>query len=265
MKIFSRLTIGKRQKFIIVVLLLTGLLFFSENLRVSRSAILIAFSLSMLTNVLWLWANFKDIKDNFSLHLFILPFSYSLAFGLFYFLLPDRLLMRVAMSIAYAVGLYSMLLSQNIFTVASMRTIALLTSARTVSLLITIITYFFLANTIFSLHFRIYITTPLIFVLSFFLIMHSLWTHTLEKELTKNILWITMLSVCMVEAVLILWFWPAKPTVLALFLAGLFYTIVGLSHVWFDRRLFRGILWEYVWVAVIVTCILLFSTYVTGP
>ena len=64
----------------------------------------------------------------------------------------------------------------------------------------------------------------------------------------------------MIEIAAVVWFWPSTPTVIALFLAGFFYTIVGISHVWFEKRLFRGVMWEYVWVGATVCFVLLLFT-----
>lgn len=255
---------SKRQKFIIFIVILSLGLLFTENIRFARTGILPALVLGVLTDLFFLWANFRDIKENFSFSIFLLPFFFSLSLGLFYLLLPARFVTSVAMTFIYSVGLYSLFLSQNIFIVASIRTIALLSSARTVSFILTLISYFFLANTLFSLHASIWINSLSIFIFSFFLVHHCLWTHILEKHFFTNIVWTFFLSFCLFELSLILWFWPASPMVLSLFLTGIFYTIVGLSHVWFDKRLFRGVLWEYAWVVVIASSILILSTFLNS-
>jgi len=54
----------------------------------------------------------------------------------------------------------------------------------------------------------------------------------------------------------VLWFWPTSSTMLALFLTASFYTLTSLSHMWFDKRLFQGVFWEYAWV-VGFACLLL--------
>lgn len=251
--------LSKRQKFILATIILSLGLFLSEY-SFGKSGFYISLFLPVLTTVLLLWSNFEDIKDNFSLQIFILPFLYSLAFALFYFLVPARFLTRIIITSIYAIGLYSLFLCQNIFTVASIRTIALLSSARTTSFLITLVSYFFLSNIIFSLHTNIFYVSGLIFIFSFLLIHQSIWTYTLEKSIKTNFLWTLSLAVLLFEIALIFWFWPSNPTVIALFMTGFFYMIVGLSHVWFDKRLFRGVLWEYVWVAVIVLLILIAFT-----
>ncbi|RJQ36578.1 hypothetical protein C4559_04910 [Candidatus Microgenomates bacterium] len=256
---FNRINISKRQKFVIAVIILSCGLFFSEFL-LGRSGFYIAFTLSFLSSFLLFWTNHKDIRENFTLSIFILPFFYSLAFALFYFLVPNRLLARIGITSLYAIGLYSLFLSQNIFTVASIRTIALLSSARTVSFVLTLVTYFFLSNIVFSLDLSIMFTSALLFIFTYFLTTHSIWTYTLNKSLFSEYFWVIVLSVCILELSLILWFWPSNPTIIALFLTGFFYTVIGLSHVWFEKRLFRGVMWEYIWVGVVVSLILILST-----
>lgn len=250
--------IPKRQKFVISVITLSFILFFSEQLF-GRGGIYIAFLLSLFTDFFVFWAIKNDLKDNFSPQVFILPLLYTLACALFYFLVPARFLTRIGMTSLYAFGLYSLLLSENIFIVSSIRTIALLSSARTVSFIVTLLSYFFMANVVFALHLNIVATLFFVFLFSFPLIVHSIWTHTLEKDFRLNFEWILLITICMVETAFALWFWPTTPTIIGLFLTGLFYILVGISQIWLDKRLFKGVMWEYVWVAVIV--FLVFITF----
>jgi hypothetical protein len=208
------------------------------------------------------WSNRNDIKENFSFSLFILPFFYSLAFSFFYGVIPARLLFRLLVSAAYAVGLYSLFLSQNIFIVASIRTIALLSSARLVSTVLTTFAFLLLSYSIFTFHYFLFITSFIVFAYSFFFISHELWIYSLSTNFFSEWKWVGLLSMCLFEMSLILWFWPAPhPIFIALFLTGFFYSIVGLSHLWIEKRLFKGSLWEYVWITLIPFCILIFFTY----
>lgn len=252
------LNIPKRQKFIVSVAILSLVLFFAEQL-LGKGGIYIAIFLSIFTDLFIFWAVRSDLKDNFSPQVFILPLIYTLACALFYFLVPVRFLTRVGMTSLFALGLYSLMLSENIFIVSAIRTIALLSSARTVSFIITILSYFFLSNVVFSLHFNIITALLLIFAFSFPLILHSIWTHTLEKNFRPQMDWIFLIAISLVEVAFILWFWSTTPTIIALFLTGVFYIMVGISQVWLDKRLFKGVMWEYIWVAVIV--FLVFITF----
>ncbi|MBI2028766.1 MAG: hypothetical protein HYT07_04115 [Candidatus Levybacteria bacterium] len=243
--------ISKRQKFIIVVVFLSLVLFWSEQLF-GKSGVYVAIILPILTDLFIFWILAPDLKNKFYPQIFILPFLYSLSVSLFYFLVPARFLTRIIMTSFYAIGLYSLLLSVNIFIVSSVRTIALLSSARTVSFSVTLVSYFFLSNVVISLRLNIFLTLALIFCFTIPLVLYSLWTHVLDSNLFSRFLWISLLSVSLVETALALWFWPASPTIIALFLSSLFYIFIGLSQNWIDRRLFKAVMWEYVWVAVIV-------------
>lgn len=255
----KQILIAKRQRFVISVALLSLGFFFSEYF-LGKSGFFLTIFLSVLSSILFAVSVYDDLKKNFHPQVFILPFLFTLSFGLFYFLVPGRFLSRTILTLLYGVGLYSLYLSQNIFIVASIRTIGLLNGARIVSFVITLLSYFFLLNVIFTFRLTIVPAVFLVFASSYLLILQAFWTITLDKSLTKTSLWVLALSVCLFEIAAILWFWPSTPTVIALFLTGFFYTIVGISQVWFDKRLFRGVIWEYIWVAVIVFCILILFT-----
>lgn len=252
-------SIDKRQKFVLGTLVLSLILFVSE-FQFGKSGIIIAAILASLTDAILYWAIKDDLQDNFSVNVFVLPFFYTLSFALFYFLIPTRLLFRLMLTTVYAFGLYSLFLSQNIFTVSSIRTIALLSGARIVSFVLTLVSYFFLTNIVFSLHQLIFITIPLLLLYTFPLIYQSLWTYNLQKNPVPMKEWAGVITLCIIETASVVWFWPSSPTIIALFLTGFFYTLVGLSHVFFEKRLFRNVMWEYVWVGVIVFFLLLLFT-----
>lgn len=253
--------LNKRQRFIVSVIFLSLFLFLSEHL-LGKSSLLIVFGLSILTDILLFLSIREDLKDNFWPQIFILPFFFSLSFGFFYLLVPARLLTRIVMTSLYALGVYSLFLSENIFTVSAVRTIALLSSARTVVFTLTLLSYFFLANVIFTLHINVFVTLLLIFAVSFPLVLNSIWIYTLERKIFANVLWVFALAFCLFEVAILLWFWPSLPTVIALFLTGIFYSIVGLSQAWFEKRLFKSVIVEYIWVAVVVFIVLaIFTTW----
>ena len=173
-------SIDKRQKFLLGVLILSLMLFLSEY-QFAKSGIVVASIMAIITDAILYWAVKDDLKDNFSWSIFSLPFFFSLAFALFYFLIPTRLLFRLILTTLYAFGLYSLYLSKNIFIVSSIRTIALLSGARIVSLILTLLSYFFLTNIIFSLHQSVFIIIPLLTLYTYPLVYQSLWSYNLQK------------------------------------------------------------------------------------
>jgi len=255
----GRVLFSKRQRFILGVVILSLGLFLSEYI-LGKSAISVVFILALLTVGFLFITLREDLKDNFSPQVFILPFFYSLAVGLFYLLVPARMVTRIGITTLYALGLYSLYLSENIFTVSSIRTIALLSGARTVSLVLALLSFFFLSNVVFSFHINIFLTLLLIFVYSFLIVLQSIWTYTLEKNPLSEIFWVLSLTFCLVEVAIFLWFRQGSPTVLALFLTAIFYVLIGLTQAWFEKRLFRGVILEYFWVTVVSFILLILFT-----
>jgi hypothetical protein len=259
--VFSSIT--KRQKFIISVAILSLGLFLSEYFF-SGYTFIVALGLAIFTDVFLFMSLYADLKEELMPQAFVLPFLCSLAFGLFYFLTPARLISRVVLTSLYAVAVYSLFLSENIFMVASIRTIALLNSARIVTFVITLISYFFLSNIIFSLRAGFPFTVIIFTIFSLAFVYQALWTYTLEKAWLQNKEWVGVLTLCVVELGSVLWFWPTSPTVLALFLTASMYILTGLTHMWLDKRLFKGVFWEYAWVGVFASIILLWFSHFQG-
>lgn len=259
--------LSKRNKFVIAAVFLTILLFASFYLALQLRLIVIPV-IALLSSFILFIILYDDLKQSatgglFSTQLLLLslPFFYTLAFGFFYSLLPIRFLARGGLAGFYGIGLYALYLSHNIYAVAGIRTIQLLKAAHSVGLLLTVLTHFFLINIIFSLHLIAGYTFILVLLLSFVLIFPVIWNINLETFISKRVLiFSSMLAFIIAQMALILSFWPAHPTVVALFLSGNLYTFVGLSQAWLERRFFKNTLWEFVGVAIIVLLVLLVFT-----
>lgn len=239
--------LSKRGQFVVCVLLLSVGMFTSEfasiNLLLLLGVILAAFTVLFLYLVLR-----KDLKGSSYFPIFILPFFYTLSFSLFYSLIPSRLVSRLLLTAVYSFGLYSLFLTENIYVISSIRTINLLRSARIVSFVITIFILFFLFNFVFSLRLPFFVTPIIIGILSFLMCFQSLWTYTESRDIRIVTIFSSYISFMLAELALVLSMWPVSAAIYAIFLTGIFYTYSGLSHAWMERRLFKGILWEYMWV-----------------
>src|SRR4030042_6924198 len=88
---------NKRQKFIFSVILLSLGLFIAEYI-LGKSGMMLVLALSFLTSILLYFSLRADLKENFTPQIFILPFFYSLAIGLFFLLVPARFITRVGMT-----------------------------------------------------------------------------------------------------------------------------------------------------------------------
>ncbi len=252
-----KLNFSKRQKLVIATIFLTLSLLTSEIFS-GVNHIFIGFVLSILTTVVLYLILRKDLANSFYYPLFVLPFFYTLSVSIFYLLIPSRLLSIIILTIFYAFGLYSLFLTQNIFAVSSVKTINLLRSARIVSFVITVLVHFLMVNIIFSLRLPIYITPILIGVTGGLLNMQSLWVYVLEKSQIKELVtYSVVIGFLLMQLSFVLSIWPIDASIYSIFLTGIFYTYSGLSHAWFEKRLFKGVLWEYVWVGFLSVFILL--------
>lgn len=262
MKFIKLLQLNKRQKFVLAVILLSSGVFIAEYFT-DVKLLFVSLFLAIMTDFLLYFILRKDIKGTFLLPILILPFFYTLAFPFFYTLVPTRLISRLVMTVLYSFGLYSLFLTQNIFAVSNIRTINLLRSARIVAFVITLLVFYFLVNFIFSLRLPILLTPLVILPVSFFLNIQSLWTYSLDVAQLKTVaLFSVFIAFCILQLSYVLIIWPVNASVYSLFLTGIFYTYSGLCHAWLDRRLFKGILWEYVWVGFIsVLFLVIFSKW----
>jgi hypothetical protein len=261
-RVLRILKLNKRQKFVVAVLILSSGVFMSEyftGIKLTLSAI----GLAIATVVMLLFILRQDIKNTFFGPILVLPFFFSLAFPFFYALVPERLLSRLIITAIYAFGLYSLFLTQNIFAVSGIRTINLLRSARIVAFVITLLVFYFLVNFIFSLRLPVLITPLAILPLSFFMNIQTLWTYTLDTTQVRAIaLFSAIIAISILQLSYVLILWPVNASIYSLFLTGVFYTYSGLCHAWLERRLFKGILWEYVWVGFIsVLFLVIFSKW----
>lgn len=255
--------ISKRKKFVIATAILMIGLFVGEYLSPVPRIVLVII-LSILADVFLFIILSEDLAGTSwqgRIGLFILPLFCTLAFGLFYFLLPVRFLTRFLLVIFFGVAIYALYLSHNIYAVAGIRTIQLLNAARSVGFLLSVLTHFFLTNVIFSLHLVFPITFILVFVSSFLLSYPVVWGVNLDSRIQKAVVSLVLvLALVIAELSLALAFWPSSPTVAALFISGNFYTFLGLAQAWLERRLFKNTFWEYVGVAIIVFLVLVTRT-----
>src|SRR3990167_7401521 len=65
-------------------------------------------------------------------------------------------------------------------------------------------------------------------------------------------------SLALGQLAFVLNLWPVTAAIYSIFITGIFYAYSGLTHAWIEKRLFKGILWEYVWVGFLAILILVF-------
>lgn len=256
---FATFTITKRQKFVLVTILLTAGLLFTQLLN-SDWRFLIVGILSLAAYFLSSWALKEDLSGIEWFTLLVLPLLYTLAVGLAYFLLPVRWITRLPVAVAYMVGMYALLLTENIYNVAAIRTIQLLRAAHAVGFLITLITAFLLFQTFLSFHLPFWVNFFGIFFITLPLVLQALWVITLEEGITQPVaIYSFFFSWVTGEIALAFSFWPVKTPILALFLVAVIYAFLGVGQQHLSGRLLRRAAIEFFLVPLFIFFILIFT------
>lgn len=257
---FQLFQLDKRERFAIVVFILTIGIFLSQ-LILSDIRFYLVIVLCALSYVLTRWALREDIKKIEWLTLFILPVFFTGFVSFFYFLLPERMISRVLTSVAFAVGMYAILLVENIYNVAAERSIQLLRAAHSVGFLLSLIVLYLGATIIYSLRFPFYINFIIFFSVSFILAIQFLWSTRLESSISNTIILYSFITGMGVgELALVLSIWPIQPASFSLLLSSGFYGIAGLSQLYLVDRLFKPNIREYIMVFLFVVVLCYFTT-----
>ena len=140
---------SKRRRFLVTSLAL-ALGFIGIQLLSDQYKFISIAGLGILTLVLFFWSLREGLALNLTLLTLVLPFFFTLGVGFFWFLLPSTLLARIPIILVYGVGIYALCLTSNIYTVAAIRTIALLRAARGVGFVISLFTFFLVYDAILS-------------------------------------------------------------------------------------------------------------------
>ncbi|MBI2007389.1 MAG: hypothetical protein HYS83_01685 [Candidatus Blackburnbacteria bacterium] len=248
----------KRQKFVISSVLLAFGFFLTQFVDLSFKYQALA-GLSLVCVLLSVWSLWGGLGRNATLLVLVLPVFFTAGIGLFYFLLPATFITRVPILILYAIGIYALLLTANIYTVSTARTIALLRAAHAVGFLLTLVAGFLLFDTVFSLRLSFWSNAVFAFFISFPLLLQGFWSIELENLLSREVLYMGLVfSIIVSEIMAVLSFWPITVPVAALAITTVVYIGLGLGQAKLQQRLFAKTVREYLLVgaAVFITMFL---------
>jgi len=196
-----------------------------------------------------------------SLSTLILPLLFTLGVGLFWFLLPTSIFTRIPIVIFFGLGIYALCLTSNIYTVAAIRTIALLRAARGVGFVLTLVTSFLIFDAISSLRISLPVKSVSVALASVPLLFQGFWAISLEKKLTKDVLVLSLISSLLVGEIAVnLFFWPVTVVVESLFLTVTVYVLLGLGQARLEGRLFTQTVRDYLLVGLLVFIGMFFAT-----
>lgn len=204
------------------------------------------------------WALSSDLQSYEWLTILPFPALYAGAVSLFYFLLPGAFLTRVGILVLFGVGMYALLLTGNIFSVAKGRTIQLLYAAHAVGLFFTLFTSMLFSNAVFSLRLPFYWNALALGVVHFPLVLMSLWSIKLEPFISPTVRDFSLLFTLMiVEVALLFSLIPLPAWHVALFIMGIVYIGLGVLQSQIRERLFQNTSNEYSLVAIFLGLIFL--------
>lgn len=217
--------------------------------------------LVFLTGAFSAWSFHEALGKNMAWIALILPMLFTLGVGIFWFLLPSNLYTQIPIVAFYASGIYILSSTMNIYTVASLKTIALLRAARGVGFVLTLVTSFLIYDAILSLRQTVFLSSSLVFVSSFLLFLQGLWSIDLEKEFNKKIITMSFISAwVMLQLSILMFFWPVTVVVGSLFLTSGFYLLLGLGQAKLEDRLFSTVVREYLTVGILILVGMFFAT-----
>lgn len=255
---------SKRRRFLITSIILSlgflGIQFLTDQNRFLAIGVLGA-----LAATLFAWSLLEGLGRNMTLLTLILPMFFTLGVGIFWFLLPGSIFARIPIVIFYGAGIYVLSLTMNIYSVAAIRTIALLRAARGVGFVLTLVTFFLIFDAILSLRSPIWLTIPLVTVFSFPLFAQGFWSVNLQREFSKELVSLSAVSSLIIgEIAAALFFWPVSVVVGSLFLTVAVYMSLGLGQSKLEGRLFAATVREFLTVGLLVFIAIFFATHWGG-
>lgn len=260
---FLQMPISKEKRFVATSILLSlgflGINFVGDSYR-----LLAILGLTISTLVLFIFSLWEGLGINSTLLSLILPPLFTLGVGIFWFLIPANLFVRLPVVVLFGIGIYTLCRTENIFTVSSFKTIPLFRAARWIGFILTFFTAFLLYNAIISIRADILVTNIGVFLISLFIFLQGLWVSLIEKKdlnLNKMFLYSFVFAIALTEVSVLLYFWPVTVVVGSIFLTTGVYVLLGLGQAQLEARFFRQTVQEHLLVGVIVFVIMFLATH----
>lgn len=251
--------IEKRLRFVISVVVLTGLMLVSTLFYFDKLVFFIpAFFLMNYATVYFSVLEGIEHFEWFSL--FFMPLALTISSYLFYFLFPARWITRLIFIIFFAISYYALLLCSNIFNVGVEKSLQLYRAAFSVNFFYQTILSFLVLNTLLSFHLNFFLNGLAVGGLIFLFALQLLWTVKLNHHLQKDIMiYALFIALIIGQLAIVVSFLPVKLTIASLLLTASYYSLTGFVYNLYDQRLFKETVREYAVVFVFAVVITLLS------
>jgi hypothetical protein len=251
----------KRRKFLLVSMLLTTGMWIIQSLSVeARYLAIVLFALSSAS--LTAWSLSTDLRGVAWVLDLILPTIYPTTVAVFYFLLPQASVTRGVVLLLFAISMYGLLLTANIFAVAAIRTIQLLRAARAVGFLLSILTSALFFHVLYSLHLPLPVVVGLTYLISYPILLQGIWSYTLHTEVRRDLLSAAVGALVIAELALAISFWLIDPPLASVMLSMAMYVVMGIFQHEAEGRLFQRTIQEFIGFAGIVFLVVVTTTIV---
>jgi hypothetical protein len=255
----SKFYLSKRRKFVLIAFLVAIGTLVIQSVPAANRYMYIGI-LTGLTAIFSAWSLKDDIRKVGWLMAIILPAFFTASINLFYFLLPTSIYVKMGLVVLFMIGMYAILLTENIFVVASIRTIQLFRAAQALGFVFTLLVAFLVYDTIFSFRLDPWLNAPLVFAVSFPLLLQAVWSCKLEERLSVEVIeYTSALSWLLAILAFFISFWPVTITFASLFLVSIMYVVLGIVQQNIIGRLFRKTVFEYMRVGIVVMIIVFFA------
>ncbi len=252
--------LSKRRKFVLISLVLSFGIMLVQAITDDLVRYIVIGLLALASVGLTMWSLREDMHKISWVMAPILPTYFITSLNLFYFLLPENIFVKIGVIILFTIGMYSLLLTENIFTVGALRTIQLLRAAQASGFVFTLFIAFLLFDTVFSFRLSPWINALLVFPISFPLILQGIWSSTMDEKLEKPVLWYSLiLSWALTQGAFFISMWPVSIVIASLFLVTILYVGLGIIQQALLDRLFPQTVREYTQVGVVVLIIVFFA------
>lgn len=193
----------------------------------------------------------------------ILPLIFALGYSLFCALLPSNQFYMLLLSVFFGLIIYLLFLVENVFLVAiGFKTVPLYRAAYTTSLIFTLLSAFFVFDSLLSFKWPFYINFFLVATISIILFLYQFWAIAIELSddgIGKGKWTYALVAGFMMgELALAFSFWPVGIFKGSVYLVSAIYILSGLFQADIKDRLFKSVLTNYglIGAAIVIAIIL---------